>query len=230
MYIADTFASMNDGYHNDKVSPHTKYEKFEGITLSRITFLVYIGVIKAPYLQLLLELTEIIQKKMTEKFNIEKQLYFSYTHLVCRSALTNNSGRTDFSHMVHADNCNLLSDVNCEKKSPAFSWRDYSTILYLNDDFDGGEFVFASDSKGRHIQSTITPKCGRMVAFSSGKENLHGVKAVRKGKRCAIAVWFTLDSKYKEFDRDIARHMLDNGITFDQYFDKQLKEFLVSQI
>ncbi len=37
-----------------------------------------------------------------------------------------------------------------------------------------------------------------MVGFSAGKENLHGVHAITKGKRCAVALWFTLDPKYVE--------------------------------
>ena len=44
----------------------------------------------------------------------------------------------------------------------------------------------------------VKPKCGRMVGFSAGKENLHGVHAITKGKRCAVALWFTLDPKHTE--------------------------------
>ena len=44
----------------------------------------------------------------------------------------------------------------------------------------------------------VVPKCGRMVGFSAGKENMHGVTAVTKGKRCAVALWFTQDPNYEE--------------------------------
>lgn len=37
-----------------------------------------------------------------------------------------------------------------------------------------------------------------MISFSSGGENPHGVKAVTKGQRCAVALWFTLDPLYRE--------------------------------
>ena len=47
------------------------------------------------------------------------------------------------SHPIHADNCQLDHLGRCPKKPPAFTWRDYSAITYLNDDFMGGEFVFA---------------------------------------------------------------------------------------
>lgn len=44
----------------------------------------------------------------------------------------------------------------------------------------------------------MKPKCGRMVGFSSGGENPHGVKAVTSGQRCAVALWFTLDPLFRE--------------------------------
>lgn len=65
-----------------------------------------------------------------------------------------------------------------------------------------------------------------MVAFSSGSENLHGVKAVTKGKRCALAVWFTFNPKYRELDRDVSHHMLDKNITFLQYSSRDISDVL----
>lgn len=47
-----------------------------------------------------------------------------------------------------------------------------------------------------------------MVAFSAGKENLHGVKAVKNGRRCALAMWYTLEPEYRERERDFAETLL----------------------
>ena len=47
-------------------------------------------------------------------------------------------------------------------------------------------------------QAEVRPKCGRLVAFSSGEENPHGVRAVTHGRRCAVALWFTFDVTSKE--------------------------------
>lgn len=93
------------------------------------------------------------------------------------------------------------------REDPAYTWRDYSAILYLNDDFDGGEFFFVEDWK-RRVRSIIQPRCGRMVAFSAGGENLHGVRGIRNGKRCAVALWFTQDEKYLEYERVVADTVL----------------------
>ena len=56
-------------------------------------------------------------------------------------------------------------------------------------------------------------QCGRMVAFSAGKENMHGVTAVTKGRRCAVALWFTLDPDHQENSYDVAAKML-NGASY----------------
>lgn len=70
----------------------------------------------------------------------------------------------------------------------------------MNDDFDGGEFIF-TEMDAKTVTASIKPKCGRMISFSSGGENPHGVKAVTRGQRCAVALWFTLDPLYRELER-----------------------------
>ena len=59
-----------------------------------------------------------------------------------------------------------------------------------------------------YFQVRVKPKCGRLVGFSAGKENLHGVTAVTKGKRCAVALWFTQDINHKEETFDEAAALL----------------------
>ncbi len=70
----------------------------------------------------------------------------------------------------------------------------FSALLYLNDDFEGGDFFFAH--KNLTLQQRVNPKCGRMVGFMS--KDYHGVKAVTKGRRCALAMWYTMDPAYQE--------------------------------
>lgn len=84
--------------------------------------------------------------------------------------------------------------------APAYTFRDYSAILYLNRDFDGGNFYF-TELDAKTVTAEVQPQCGRAVGFSSGTENPHGVKAVTRGQRCAIALWFTLDPRHSERDR-----------------------------
>ena len=57
-----------------------------------------------------------------------------------------------------------------------FSW-----IIYLNDDFEGGETVI----DGIKIQ----PKIGRLVLFSNGFYE-HEVKEITKGTRYTLIAWY----------------------------------------
>lgn len=59
------------------------------------------------------------------------------------------------------------------------------------------------------LQSIVQPKCGRMVGFSAGPENSHGVLPVLEGSRCAIGMWFTHDKRYKELERTLAEKLME---------------------
>lgn len=192
------------------MSPHTEFEMFEGLTVARAATLSQRGILDPIVAQLFLNISEKARHAVEMYFNLDTELFFAYTHLVCRTALPDSPDvRIDLSHPVHADNCVLTPNGECLKQQPAYTWRDYSSIVYLNDDFEGGEFIFAKDKDT--VQASVKPKCGLMVAFSAGKENLHGVKAVKKGRRCALAMWYTLDPKHQERERDFAQKIL-NGL------------------
>ncbi|XP_062612240.1 prolyl 3-hydroxylase 1-like isoform X2 [Saccostrea cucullata] len=193
-----------DGYKGTasrvaKISPHTKHEIFEGLTVGRATQLAQSGELSKDSVQLYLDASERARLLVENFFNLTRPLYFDYTHLVCRKAITDDEERSDLSHPVHADNCQIQPDGSCLRQFPAYIARDYSAVLYLNgeEDFLGGEFFFAHDNKTEQI--SVSPKCGRMVGFNAG--DYHGVKAVRKGRRCAIAMWYTMDPNTQELAR-----------------------------
>ena len=60
-------------------------------------------------------------------------------------------------------------------------------------------------------QAKLKPECGRAVAFSAGLENLHGVAGIREGRRCALALWFTLRQKHDETQRKVAWGILQKA-------------------
>lgn len=47
-------------------------------------------------------------------------------------------------------------------------------------------------------KARVKPGCGRLVGFSSGPVNPHGVTAVTSGRRCALALWFTKEKLYRD--------------------------------
>uniref|UniRef100_A0A8C3HB73 procollagen-proline 3-dioxygenase n=1 Tax=Chrysemys picta bellii TaxID=8478 RepID=A0A8C3HB73_CHRPI len=199
--LTNAAASAGDGYRG-KTSPHTPSETFYGVTVYKALKLGQEGKVSMHSARLYYNVTEKVRHMMESYFRLDTPLYFSYSHLVCRTAIEDKQAdRTDSSHAVHVDNCILNAEAMvCVKEPPAYTFRDYSAILYLNGDFEGGAFYF-TELDATTVTAEVQPQCGRAVGFSSGSENPHGVKAVTKGQRCAIALWFTLDPRHSERER-----------------------------
>jgi hypothetical protein len=70
--------------------------------------------------------------------------------------------------------------------------RSFSSILYLNDDYEGGETFFP----GYGIR--IKPTAGALVVFGAGPEYVHGITRVTRGLRYTYAGWFTYDKNFED--------------------------------
>ena len=64
--------------------------------------------------------------------------------------------------------------------------RDLSIVYYLNNDFEGGDFVFPE------LKIRVRPEPGMMICFPSNHNYMHGVEPVTKGKRYSIVSWTTV--------------------------------------
>ena len=64
-----------------------------------------------------------------------------------------------------------------------YPWREYASIIYLNDDYEGGE-IYMPEWKMYHA-----PKKGQLVMFPGGKV-IHGVNEVKKSRRLTSICWF----------------------------------------
>jgi len=62
-----------------------------------------------------------------------------------------------------------------------FEFHCYTSIIYLNHDYEGG-YTQVGDS-------IITPKKGKIITFN-GNDILHGVLPVTKGYRYTVPVWY----------------------------------------
>ncbi|KAL2714421.1 2-oxoglutarate and iron-dependent oxygenase domain-containing protein 3-like [Vespula squamosa] len=74
-----------------------------------------------------------------------------------------------------------------------YEYFHYTSLLYLNDfdrDFEGGRFMFINKN---NVNSTVEPRKGRVLMFTSGSENLHAVEKVKSGIRYALTISFTCD-------------------------------------
>jgi hypothetical protein len=87
---------------------------------------------------------------------------------------------------AHADN------ANPDGSSHPMPWRDYASVIYLNDEYQGGEFYFEK------IGVEIKPVTGMMIAFPGGMRHFHGVREVRDGARYTMPGWYTKDVSQRD--------------------------------
>lgn len=79
--------------------------------------------------------------------------------------------------------------------------RDLSMVFYLNNDFEGGDFIFPD------LKIRVRPEPGMLVCFPSNHHYKHGVEPVTKGKRYSIVCWArvkgfqTLEEQNKELSQ-----------------------------
>jgi len=127
------------------------------------------------------EIVDYIHNKIISacsKFYNEPTIYLEFSNLVYWGA--------GMKLEPHADNFWIN-----EPQKPHYSpHRDYSSVLYLNDDFEGGETYFPD------YNYCITPKTGKLIIFKSGAEHIHGVKEITSGKRYTMATWYTRNKNY----------------------------------
>jgi hypothetical protein len=69
-----------------------------------------------------------------------------------------------------------------------YEFLEYSTVVYLNDDFEGGEIYFP------RLKFTYKPNKGDAVIFPCNSiDYVHGVTEVTSGTRYTLAMWHTTD-------------------------------------
>ena len=80
-----------------------------------------------------------------------------------------------------------------EKYFPYFWSGHLSNIIYLNDDFDGGELFFPD------FDFEIKPKPGMLAVFPGNTHYLHGVRKTNGNTRYTGTLW----TKFEDFDNTI---------------------------
>jgi len=116
--------------------------------------------------------------------------------------------KAEMSFFSHINSTKAAQNTHDEYWHPHIDTEQYSTfavtsILYLNEhttEYDGGAFRFADDDQAAKeplggppggAWSAVQPKQGRIVMFSSGRENVHHVEPVTAGVRMGLTMAFT---------------------------------------
>jgi hypothetical protein len=82
----------------------------------------------------------------------------------------------------HADN------ANADGSEHKLAHRAMSGIVYLNDDYDGGEFYFTG------LDIAVKPRRGMFLAITGGFHHEHAVLRVDSGTRLTMPSFFTFDA------------------------------------
>ena len=121
----------------------------------------------------------------------------------------------DFSNIVywgsnmvlkpHCDNMHIY-DPELEHNT---AQRDYSAVLCLNEDYEGGHTIFPEHDK------EYPGKTGRIIIFPSGRSHPHGVTEVTSGSRYTFSMWMTKDINHLFHTNKTIRltKVLKNAIT-----------------
>jgi hypothetical protein len=108
--------------------------------------------------------------KIIAEFVFEKELYSSASYF--------QVWQKGSYAPLHSDNSDLEGNPNGSKK------LKYASVLYLNDDYQGGEIYFPNDN------ISIKPAKNSLYLFCGGIENIHGVKEIINGERITMAFWW----------------------------------------
>ena len=86
--------------------------------------------------------------------------------------------------LPHADK--ELHEGNDAGKPNDFPWYDLATIMYLNDDYEGGELYFPIQG----IQ--FKPKRGAVYFFPGDRNYIHGITEIKSGIRYTCPFFWTI--------------------------------------
>ena len=104
-------------------------------------------------------------------------------------------------YQPHVDGESLWRAPNGEMLWKKSTDRDLSMVLYLNDDYEGGDFIFPD------LKIRVRPEPGMLVCFPSNHHYKHGVEPVTRGKRYSIVCWAqvkgfpTMDDQNRELSQ-----------------------------
>jgi hypothetical protein len=91
----------------------------------------------------------------------------------------------------HADNSEMDGTPN------PFETNKFVSLLYLNEDYEGGELYFPE------LDISFKPQAFSWIAFNGGIENLHGVKEILSGTRYTfVSFWDFEEAEYDQATRD----------------------------
>ena len=82
--------------------------------------------------------------------------------------------------------------ANPDGSPHGMAYRDFGSIVYLNEDYGGGELYFTA------LDMVVKPKTGMLLAFTGGWHHEHAVLKVSGGPRLTMPAFYTFDASKKD--------------------------------
>lgn len=128
-------------------------------------------------LNLLIDIRKRIKAKILEEYKLDK-IYADSLNII--------KWPHGYVQPAHSDYENYGGEPHI------YNWRQIGCVLYLNDNFEGGEIHFPQ-------HGVAIPVKPRMLAFFPGDVNhAHGVKRVLNGTRYTISTFWTEYERHKD--------------------------------
>jgi hypothetical protein len=162
IYVYENFISSED---LSKINDYIKSSTFASDAIHEFPYETLSFIPDYSILLIMEKYRDIIKVLLEEKFD-------------CRVKLSHISDLTKYKT---GDNLNEHADKVCA------SWRDLSTSLYYNEDYEGGELYFSQ------YDLTFKPKAGMMIYFPAGANYQHGVNYVTSGTRYATTTFWKVE-------------------------------------
>jgi Rps23 Pro-64 3,4-dihydroxylase Tpa1-like proline 4-hydroxylase len=122
-----------------------------------------------------------------------KDAYDHFSQTLYPYASRNIKGQVDAISVLKYEKSGFLP----EHIDQGISSRVLSVLVYLNDDYDGGEITFANIGENG---ITIKPEAGSVIFFPSNFVGVHSVAEITSGIRYALPNWYHNRIDKKESD------------------------------
>ena len=82
-----------------------------------------------------------------------------------------------------------------DASSFSLDYSGYSALLYLNDNYEGGEILFYNKKYDDDSYIKIKPNSGDCIFFPGDSDHPHSVNKVKKGERSSLIIFFDIVGK-----------------------------------
>lgn len=149
-----------------------------------------------------------ILKVMQNRYGIDDRYHIDHLALYARikgNYCPYHADNVLFTCPIHGSDQTRLRQV-CNGSCPGShflpnhtGWREYTALVYLNDDFEGGEIAFEDGPHNQIYKKVIPIRSCMLVIAPNGPNFYHEVYPIKKGKRYSLHIWYTSNPNYYNF-------------------------------